>query len=204
MSPARKLPVAIVEPAAAYRRGLETTLRESGFDPQHPADVRSWAAEGGTRAVIVTVRSDADSELTSDLAALPDSVVVALVNGGAKGGFLEAMLRGCDGVADWNDQPEHIVAVVRAALDGHLLVPKDVGAFLARGRTATPNLPQLSDEELRWLRALADGMTVTKLADDVGYSERAMFRKLHDLYVRLGVKSRVEALVAAQRIGLLD
>lgn len=204
MSPARRIPVAVVEPAAAYRRGLEAALRDDGFDPQQPADVRAWAADGGRRAIVIARRSDADAALTAELTTIAEAVVIALVPGGAKGGFLEAIQSGCDGVADWDEQPENIVAVLSAALESSYLIPHDIGAYLARGRVAGAHPPHLSDEELQWLRALADGSTVTKLADDVGYSERAMFRKLHDLYVRLGVKSRSEALVAAQRMGLLD
>lgn len=56
---------------------------------------------------------------------------------------------------------------------------------------------------MEWLAALASGSTVARLANETGYSERVMFRRLADLYGRLGVSGRAEAIVAAERLGLL-
>jgi DNA-binding NarL/FixJ family response regulator len=62
----------------------------------------------------------------------------------------------------------------------------------------------VTGEDVDWLLALSRGQTVVELADDVGYSERSMFRKLHELYERLGVTNRSAALLEAQRLGLLE
>jgi DNA-binding CsgD family transcriptional regulator len=48
---------------------------------------------------------------------------------------------------------------------------------------------------------LATGMTVAQLAAKAGYSERAMFRLLRSLYVRMGAKNRTEALIRAYEHG---
>ncbi|MDQ3641282.1 MAG: hypothetical protein M3450_07420 [Actinomycetota bacterium] len=59
-------------------------------------------------------------------------------------------------------------------------------------------------EEVGWLQTLARGATVARLAGEVGYSEREMFRILSNLYQRMGVVSRTEALVQAAQWGLLE
>lgn len=61
----------------------------------------------------------------------------------------------------------------------------------------------LSAERLSWLRALAAGSTVARLADEAGYSERAMFRLLSALYRDMGVDGRVQALMRARDEGWL-
>ena len=61
----------------------------------------------------------------------------------------------------------------------------------------------LSARDVAWLRALADGVTVASLARASGYSQREMYRLLSALYARLGVDSRTEALLRADRAGLL-
>ena len=61
--------------------------------------------------------------------------------------------------------------------------------------------PKLSEEELSWLGALADGGTVTEVAAATGRSERDMYVRLNDIYVRLGVRSRSRALAEAARRG---
>jgi DNA-binding CsgD family transcriptional regulator len=60
-----------------------------------------------------------------------------------------------------------------------------------------------SRREMEWLRQLASGTTVAKLADGAGYSERAMFRLLRDLYQRMGAQNRTEALLKARQRGWL-
>ena len=60
-----------------------------------------------------------------------------------------------------------------------------------------------SPADNRRLRELARGTTVGRLAADVGYSERMMFRLLRELYARLGAGNRTDALVKAQAKGWL-
>ena len=53
------------------------------------------------------------------------------------------------------------------------------------------------------LQTMAKGRTVAQLARAVGYSEREMFRLLRQLYDRMGVRNRTEALLKAAQCGLL-
>ncbi|MFI6503799.1 response regulator transcription factor [Nonomuraea typhae] len=64
--------------------------------------------------------------------------------------------------------------------------------------TAAPSQP-----ELEWLRRLAAGARVADLAHRAGLSERTMFRRLHDLYQRMRVHDRTEALSLARERGWL-
>ena len=52
-------------------------------------------------------------------------------------------------------------------------------------------------------RELAGGVTVAQLAAQVGYSERMMFRLLRELYDRLHVRGRTDALMLARERGWL-
>jgi len=58
--------------------------------------------------------------------------------------------------------------------------------------------------EQRWLTALAQGSTMVELAAAEGYSERHLRRMLADVYRRLGADGRIQALVRAATLGLLD
>ena len=62
----------------------------------------------------------------------------------------------------------------------------------------------IDENDQQRLQLLAQGRTVAELADLDGYSEREMFRTLKDLYTRIGVTSRTEAIVWASRYGVLD
>ena len=62
----------------------------------------------------------------------------------------------------------------------------------------------ITGDEAEWLRALADGATVAALAERIGYSERETFRMLGELYAKVGVRNRTEAIIWATRHGVLD
>lgn len=54
---------------------------------------------------------------------------------------------------------------------------------------------RLTGEELTWFRRLADGSTVEQVADDAGFSERSMYRRMSAAYRKIGVETRTEAMV---------
>jgi DNA-binding NarL/FixJ family response regulator len=92
---------------------------------------------------------------------------------------------------------------IRAAIAGFSLLPVDILRSFAKGFAHEETTRPLSDDEIGWLRQLADGVTVARLAEHVGYSERMMFRLLSDLYGRLGVDNRTKALMRARDEGWL-
>ena len=58
--------------------------------------------------------------------------------------------------------------------------------------------------EQRWLTALAQGVTMVELGAAEAYSERHLRRMLTDVYRRLGADCRIQALIRATELGLLD
>ncbi|MFP5298284.1 MAG: hypothetical protein ACLGHL_04780 [Actinomycetota bacterium] len=54
--------------------------------------------------------------------------------------------------------------------------------------------PLLRVEEIRWLADLARGTTVHELALDADLTDGEIYRRLNDIYVRLGVRNRTEAV----------
>jgi DNA-binding NarL/FixJ family response regulator len=92
--------------------------------------------------------------------------------------------------------------VARAAASGSMLLPREIARQMCR-RTVAP-APEVSSLERAWLRYLAGSGTVTGLARASGYSEREMYRLLGALYRRLGAANRTEALLLAERWGMLQ
>lgn len=188
--------VAVAETAASFRRGVDTALGNAGYLPV--------AIEDSPDAVLATLRFPEGCETVTKLVA-SGAVVVALLPDPTPEAHAHAYEHGAAGTVDWNADPEEIVASLHTALEGRTRLPIEVTRVLA---SEWPSLhaprPEIDEDEVDWLVALASGTTVARLADDTGYSERALFRKLHDVYDRLGVTSRAEAIVAAERLGLLD
>jgi DNA-binding NarL/FixJ family response regulator len=132
----------------------------------------------------------------------PDVVAVVLIEEPNLAGYSRALAR-CTCAVPLHAELDDVLTAIRAAANGYTLMPIDIARDLTAQGDATLPLPQLSDRELRWLRALADNGTVLSLARSSGYSEREMYRLLSALYERLGTSTRTSALLRADRLGLL-
>ncbi len=195
--------VAVVETAGAYRRGLANALAEAGYEAVEPQDLASWANETAALAALIGGPAD-DLDRTIAVVA-PAVTVVALVAIDDPEAWWRAMVAGASAVADRDERPEAIVTVLGHAMEASVLMPSSAVRWLMdRAAIPTATTAQVSREEAEWLRFLADGRTVADLADEVGFSERTMFRRLYEIYGRIGARNRIEAVVAAQRLRLID
>lgn len=199
------LPVAVVDSAPAYRRGLSVALERAGFAPvEEPDDPAAWAGVGGCRALLLTVRSARDWEPVRCLTeSNPELVLVALLVDPTADRHAEALRIGARGATAWDATPEAIVEVLAAAVRGYALLPSGIASAMARGQPPLFDPEWVTAEEIDWLALLASGATIHELADKVGYSERALYRILHGLYGRMRVSNRTEAILQARRWGLL-
>jgi DNA-binding NarL/FixJ family response regulator len=198
-------PVAVVDRCPAYCRGLAGALAEAGFTVHQPDDVLRWASKKGDRVVTVTVEADSGGETVRRIASAgPDVQLVALLTETTASAYGDALRFGACGAVGHDDPLTEIVETVGAAVRRRTLLPRSIAFEVASTNGAQPAAVKLSTQEMQWIRALARGATVTELADQVGYSERELYRLLKRLYARLGVERRSEALVRAGTLGLVN
>jgi DNA-binding NarL/FixJ family response regulator len=196
--------VAVSDPLPVYRQGIMTTLGNAGFQPEDPPDLLHWVLEAERQVVLLTLESDADWTMLAELrAARPDLLLVAIVADATVQAQVRAITAGAIATVPRDADPETVQKVLEAAVAGSSLLPTEVVRALAAHQVAAPEAPAISDREIEWLRELARGTTVAQLAERAGYSERAMFRLLRNLYARMKVQSRTEALMYAQQRGWL-
>jgi DNA-binding NarL/FixJ family response regulator len=189
-----RLTIRVVEEAAAYRRGLEEAFTGAGHRVAGEDDV--------PELVLVAMRVAADCGRLETWSA--QARVVALVEPGDAETVAHAFHHGAVAAVEWQAETSRIVEVAEAAARGDALLPSGTARGLpGNGGDPHAERPHVDEEEIEWLEELAQGATVVGLADAYGYSERVMFRRLHDLYERLGASNRSEALINAVRLGLL-
>ena len=189
-----RLSIRVIEEAAAYRRGLEEAFVGAGH--------RVAVEEEDADLVLVSWRTVADCARLESWAA--QAPVLALVAPGDAETVAHALHHGAVAAVEWRAETGRIVEVAEAASRGDALLPSNTARALPNaGGDPHAERPFVDEEEAEWLDALAGGATVVSLADDYGYSERVMFRRLRDLYERLGASNRSEALINAVRFGLL-
>jgi DNA-binding NarL/FixJ family response regulator len=203
----RRMPVrvAVADRMPMYARGLAATLEDHGTAAETPGDLLEWIRPPGDILLFLGLSADAEwRTLAAVVAARPDASVVGVVAEPEVDAVVRAVGAGASGVMPRDASPDTVGAVLRAALGGQALLPGRVlRDLVGRPGAAVPGRRPISDDEIGWLRALAGGATVARLAGRVGYSERMMFRMLAGVYRRLGVENRTKALIRARDEGWL-
>jgi DNA-binding NarL/FixJ family response regulator len=197
--------IAVLDPLPVFRQGLMAVLGDSSFEVRSPDDLLTWIREERRPFVLITLLSSDDWTLLARLRETrPDTTVIAVLADASLHSHVHAILSGAVAAVSRDALPETLRKVFEAAVAGESLLPVEVVRALTGSQPmqekdeSTP-----STEEIGWLRELAFGTTVAQLADQAGYSERAMFRLLRALYRRVGARNRTEALMRAQERGWL-
>lgn len=98
---------------------------------------------------------------------------------------------------------EQLMGALRRVLKGEIYVP-DALFIPAQQTTATDDKASpLTLRQQEILPLLAEGMPNKKIADALSVTEGTVKQHLKDLFRRLGVRNRTQAVKEAQRLGLL-
>lgn len=105
---------------------------------------------------------------------------------------------------------EHLFRTIESAVRGETLLQADIvsRAFAARQKrqNAEPSIKTenvLSPKEVQTLQFVAKGYRSKEIAFDMGISERTVKAHLTNIYNKLGVDSRMQAIAAAVEQGIL-
>ena len=107
-----------------------------------------------------------------------------------------------------NDLPETIKAVVRGTWEftksQERSANQQLAALLRRVREAARIAQVLTSRELEVLRHIAAGLTTRQMAGRMGLSQRTVESHIAKLYSKLSARTRVQAVLVASRLGLLE
>ncbi len=93
-----------------------------------------------------------------------------------------------------------LIDAIRTLHTGKRYIPPAVGAKLAE-RMAQP---QLSDRELDVLRLMSAGKTNPEISDDLSISESTVKFHINNIFSKLGVSDRTQAVVLAIKRGMTN
>ena len=198
------IPLAVVDQDALFRCGLRLGLKECGLTAEETDDLLTWARLGGRRLAVVSASSSHDFGRISAAGDVNAELVLVVICAESSATcFAEALRAGAASITSRSAPFEELAEVITLALKGKTVIPIPLARDLVENaRLAPPNCP-VSPRETKWIRRLARGETIHKLASESGYSEREMYRILHHVYDRMGARNRTEALVRAAGWGLL-
>ncbi len=202
--------VLLVEDHPVVRAGLEELL--SGTDDIEVVG----AARNGAEALEMVAALEPDVvlmdismpvldgiEATRRLrASETDARVLILTSFSDQEGILRALDAGAIGYLLKDAEPEELFRGVRAAAAGESPLAPAAARALLQARQADENPQELTEREREVLALVVEGMSNKLIARRLEISEKTVKTHLTNVYRRIDVVSRVEAVLWAQKRGL--
>lgn len=202
------LRVVVADANHLTRWGLARALAEAGADVIAEAsdtDAALRAVATQSPQVLVTTL-DLPGSGPGHIVAIardrwPDLGVLALSDTQSDESLLAALELGASAYLPKTASPDRIAtaAAQAAAAPGAFLAEDLIGA---RRRMSSPG-PRLTARESEVLRLAGDGLTVRAISTRLFISEATTRSHLAGIYRKLGVTSRSQAVLAAERLGML-
>jgi DNA-binding NarL/FixJ family response regulator len=138
---------------------------------------------------------------------IPDVKVVVLTMSGDEIGFMTAMKAGADGYLLKRADGEELLQAIHAAQRGDVPLDPRIAPYLSRyseqyGNTST-YMP-LTARQKEILQLLARGLTTNDIAQELDLRESTVKTHTRNIFTKLNVSTRTEAIAVAVRIGLIS
>ena len=132
----------------------------------------------------------------------PETKVLVLTMFTDPGTVAEAVKAGADGYLSKGSSGENVVRAIRDVAEGRSVLDPNVteGIF---GRISGGGAKALSDRELTVLQELSHGRSTREVAENIHVSEETVKTYLKQIFRKLGVHDRTEAVAEAFRRGLV-
>ena len=129
-------------------------------------------------------------------------VRVLLLTAFADGESIQAALQyGAEGFALKTESPNQTIEAIRQVAHGRLVFPRTAQRWMTIYRKPVPAGPELSQRELEVLGKLARGLPNAEIAAELTVSENTVRFHLKNIYEKLNVTNRTEAVAWYYRNG---
>lgn len=139
----------------------------------------------------------------------PDTKVIVLTTFDVDDYVYGSLRAGASGFLLKDAAADDLVAAIRVVAGGDALLAPSVTRRVIERFAKTPEpspaagLADLTEREVEVLRLLARGLSNTEIADDLFVSEATVKTHVSHILTKLGLRDRVQAVVAAYESGLV-
>ncbi len=141
---------------------------------------------------------------------LPQVAIIILTGHEEDEHVFEGIKAGAQGYLLKDAEPEDLSRAIRTVHAGDTIIApelaqKMLNTFVHSGRSGSPQLtPPLTERELEVIRALAQGMSDRQIARSLEISEKTVRNHTSNIYRKLHIFDRTQAVIYAIREGVID
>ena len=210
--------VLIADDHAVYRMGLRDLLQPE-FNVVSEATEGSEAVEKAQKQKPDVVVMDINMPGMDGIAAAkqikeccPDTGVVVITAYDDDRRMFEAIQAGVAGYVLKDDDPQTMIQAVGSAAEGKAFLPPLIvkrvlegvaGALAGKADSAERSITPLSAREVGVLRLMAEGKRNREIAKELFISERTVGNHITNIYNKLGIYDRSQAVVYAIKKGIV-
>ena len=216
MSEVDVIKVAIVDDQRLFVDGLAKIL---GIQPDMVVVGR---AHTGEEAVELCLRAEPDvvlmdlsmpgmggiSATRKLLSLLPRTQVLVLTVHTEDANLFQAIKAGAQGYILKDCTPEDLTSAIRSVHAGDTITSPDIAKKMITTfegiRSNTELTPSLTEREIEVIKALAQGKSNKEIARDLDISEKTVRNHASNIYKKLHIFDRTQAVIYAVRHGLVD
>ncbi|HKV88969.1 MAG TPA: response regulator transcription factor [Candidatus Dormibacteraeota bacterium] len=137
--------------------------------------------------------------------ARPDAKLIFLTREDTDAARFAALEAGASGFIHKSRAAQEVVDAIRmVAGGGTLFTPRSISSLLNRRREVETQLERLTPREKEVLRLMAEGIASRDIADKLGISYTTVRTHIRSLGSKLGVHSKLEAIVKARELALVE
>lgn len=207
--------VLLADDHPVYRLGLRALLESTaGFDVVGEASSGEEAVAASRDlapdVVVMDLRMPGLNGIEATRALLknqPDAAVLILTYSDEDQSLLDAVLAGARGYVLKDAGKEAILRAIHDVANGEMVlgasIAKRLPHLLAGGGTPVPSpFPQLTDREREILDLMAKGIDNRQIAIQLGVGEKRVRNCVSEIYTKLAVPDRPQAIIVAREAGL--
>jgi DNA-binding NarL/FixJ family response regulator len=140
---------------------------------------------------------------------LPQTAVIILTGHEEDEHVFEGIKAGAQGYLLKDSELEDLSRAIRTVHAGDTIIAPDLAqkmlnAFESGGPRGSRLAPPLTERELGVIRALAQGMSDRQIASSLGISEKTVRNHTSNIYRKLHIFDRTQAVIYAVREGVID
>jgi DNA-binding NarL/FixJ family response regulator len=140
---------------------------------------------------------------------LPQTAIIILTGHEEDEHVFEGIKAGAQGYLLKDSEPEDLSRAIRMVHAGATIIAPDLAQKLLNTFESSPGSshlapPPLTERELEVIRVLAQGMSDRQIAETLGISEKTVRNHTSNIYRKLHIFDRTQAVIYAIREGVID